>query len=573
MADNKKIAKQVILKQGELEKVKNPFVDLYREATALGYPARNDWDDVSQTGRDKEFEIFDDTCIQALNIRADGLYGYHVSPAITWFRSRLEDRELAEDDQVRAWLQEADVQMYYAYSRSNFYDAETIGSFLRDGDGIGTATMFCEEIVGESKIGFIVPHPRSIWLADDKYGKANLLHYKYKWTTHQVEEAFTESEISKLSIGLREAIKNQRDMTTQWEFIWVIWPNKNFIRGSLVQGRRKFDTHLVQVDGENFIRSGSIDIFPPIYRVKKPSNKPYGRGLIGEALISVYTTNQMTKTMLDAAQMGVGGPWMIPEAKRAEADLSPDGRNYYRDDSDEIRRVDTKINYSIGAEERREFRQAVRDNFQIDYFIALSRAAQENSNLREVHVLEIKGEKVALMGAGLGTLNSVLDQINEKVFDIEMRSGRLPPPPQILVDRIAEDLAAGIESKAANIGIDYIGPLAQDQKRLFKTQGIRHSIEALGPLVDLQIAAQQPVTALDRLNINETVEEIFDANGMPQHLMASDAQVEAKQIARAEAAQADKEAEMALEMAKAVPGLQKKTEADSPLEAITEAAG
>lgn len=566
------IEKQIIRRQGELKSVRDPFVDLWKECTALGYPARNDWEGTAQTGRDKEYEVYDDTCIKALNIRADGLYGYHVSSAIKWFISRMADKELSEMDEVRKWNQECDEGMYYAYSRSNFYDPSCIGSFLRDGDGIGMATMFIEEIIGENKIGFIVPHPREIWLADNRYGLANLMHRKFKWTALQIKDALEDSEIKKLSIGLQEILKQNEQVTTKWEFIWSVWPNPNYIKGSLVQGRRKYNTYLVQVDGTNLIREGSMDIFPPVYRVKKPSNLPYGRGLIGEALISVYTANQMTNTMLGAAQLGADGVWMVPEGKRADADLAPGGRNYYRDESDEIRQVSMKIQYPFGAEERREFRQAVMDNFQIDYFIALSRAAQQNANLREIHVMEIKGEKVALMAAGLGTLNTVLDQVNDVVFDIEMKAGRLPPIPQVILDKMmTEEQETGVV-KANTIEIDYIGPLAQSQKRMFKTEGIRQGLEALVPIVELQQAAQQPITALDRIDVDETVEELMKAHGMPQKLMRSDDEVEELRIARAEAEQEREAAQMAIEAAKAAPGVSGKVEPDSVLAQIAGAA-
>jgi hypothetical protein len=562
------IEKQVIKRQGELKAVRDPFVNLWKECTALGYPARNDWEDTAQTGRNKEYEVYDDTCIKALNIRADGLYGYHVSSALTWFKSRMADKYVSELDEVVKWNQECDEGMYYAYNRSNFYDASCIGSFLRDGDGIGMATMFIEEIIGDSKIGFIVPHPRSIWLADDKYGNPHLMHYKFKWTALQVKDALTEAEIKKLSLGLQEIIKQNKQVTTKYEFIWAIWPNPNYIKGSLAQGRRRYNTYLVQVDGIHLIREGSVDIFPPVYRVKKPSNLPYGRGLIGESLISVYTANQMTGTMLGAAQLGAEGVWMIPEGKRAVADIAPSGRNYYRDEKDEIRQVPMKIQYPFGAEERREFRKAIMDNFQVDYFIALSRASQENANLREVHVMEIKGEKVALMGAGLGTLNTVLDQINNSVFDIEMKAGRLPPPPQILLDKMMEQQQSGEDGKAGVIDIDYIGPLAQDQKRMFKTQGIRFGLESVAPIVELQVAAQQPVTALDRINVDETIEELMDAHGMPKKLMNDDETVAKIRQARLEAQQAREAAQMAIEAAKAAPGISGKVEEGSVLAEI-----
>ena len=73
--------------------------------------------------------------------------------------------------------------------------------------------------------------------------------------------------------------------------------------------------------------------------------------------------------------------------------------------------------------------------------------------------------------------------------------------------------------------------------------------------------------------MNETVEEIFDANGMPQKLMHSDAEVEQIQQARLDAQMAREEADRALEAAKVVPGLGKEVEPNSPAEAIAGAVG
>ena len=219
--DDTKTAQKVINRQTELEKIRDPFVDIWKMSTALGYPARNDWEGTSKTGRDTEVEIYDDTCIKALNIRADGLYGYHVSPAFNWFRGRMADKELQEIDEVRQWRQEADEVMYLAYSRSNFYSEPCIGSFLRDGDGIGLATMFVEEVMGTDKIGFMVPHPREVWLAEDIYGYPNLMHRKFKWTTNQIMRILSDEEIGKLSEAVRINIKADKQIVDKVSAVYL----------------------------------------------------------------------------------------------------------------------------------------------------------------------------------------------------------------------------------------------------------------------------------------------------------------------------------------------------------------
>lgn len=564
------IGQKVIKRHGELKAVKDPFVDLWKTCTSLGYPMRNDWEGTAQTGRNSEVEIFDDTCKKALDMREDGIYGYHVSPAIKWFTARSGSRELRDNDDVKTWLQESDEGMYYAYSRSNFYSPSCIGSWLRDGDGIGLAVMFAEEIIGEGKIGFEVPHPRDIWVADDKYGNANLLHWKYKWTTMQIEEALEPSEIKKLSLSLQKVISEKEQVATKWEFLWVIWPNPNFIRGSIAKDRRKYITYLVQIDGSALIRTGGLDIFPSVRRVKKPSNLPYGRGLIGESLVSVNTSNQFSQVMMDAGELIVNPAWWIPKEAKASFDRAPGGENYYTDPNKDIRPLNQNIKFPWGVEERKYFQELVRENFRTDYFSQLSRAAMEGRELTVPQVIEMQGEKAALMGSELGSLNTDLDQIHDKVFDIEMKAGRLPPPPQIVLDMMmAEQQATGKIEQSNRIEIDYIGPLAQAQKRLFKTEGILHSIDSLRPLVELQVAANKPVTVLDRLDEDETVQELMEAHGMPQKLMRSDEEVEEIQQIRAQEQQAREAAEMALEAAKAAPGVSGKVDEESVLAGIT----
>lgn len=569
MPEEQPIEKQVIVRHAELKAVRDPFVDLWKDCTNVGYPARNDWEDTAGTGRHKEVEVYDDTCIKAVNLRADGIFGYHVSPAIRWFTQRMGSRELQDVDEVKEWLQECDEGMYYAYSRSNFYEDSCIGNFLRDGDAIGLATMFIEEIIGEGKIGFMVPHPREMFVAEDKYGRPVLMHRRFKWTALEIKDALDEKEIKKLSAGLQLDLQRNQRVTTKWEFVWAIWPNPNYIEGSIAKYRRKYITYLVQVDGTNLIRTDGLDRLPPVWRVKKPSNLPYGRGLIGDALVSIQTSNEMAKQMLDAGEYSINPAWTIPDELRGKFDRTPGGENYYKDIGREAKPLYSDIKYPFGAEERKQLQDAVKENFQLDFFMALSRAAMENTKLTATQVIEMMGEKAAMMGAQLGTLNTKLDEIHDGVFDIEMNAGRLPPPPQIVLDAMMkEERETGKIRKAGKVDVDYVGPLAQAQKRLFKTEGIRQSLEALKPLVELQMAAGQPVTALDRLDEDETVQEIFEAHGMPQKLMHTDEEVDEIQQARAEAAQARELAELAAGAAEAVPNLQKKTEEGSPLAEI-----
>ena len=550
------LEKQIILRQGELEGERQPFDVLAKEATELGYPRRSDWMDNEKTGQKRATEVYSDTAIGALNIWADGLYGHHVSPAIVWFATQLPEKWLNEMDEVREWLQECDEALYPAYRKSNFYDSHILGTWLRDAGAIGTATLLPEEIIGEEIIGFQVPHPRTIWLADDSYGRANLMHRKFKLTTRQIAEKFKDF-IDKLSDPLQYDIKNQKNMTQRWEFIEAIYPNNDQLTGNIgIAGMPYSDTY-VQVDGEKLIRQSGLPLFPPILRLGK-QDKPYGFGIIYDAIISINTDNELNATMLEAAQKEVDPAMMIPQELQGREDLDPGGRNYYKDLSKEIKPVKQRINYPIGVDREERIQKRIRDHFHVDYFLMLMEAARNKTELTATQVIEMAGEKAVVMGPQLGTIGTALQENHRHVFWIEYNAGRLPIAPAIV-----QDYSKG------EINVNFVGPLPQAQKRLFKTQGITHGLAAVVPIVQAQREAGQPNTVLDRIDCDEAAEVLMESHGMPEKVMRSDEEVEEIRAARAEQLQAEQALEQAGKIADAVPKVSGKVEQGSVLDAAT----
>jgi hypothetical protein len=96
-----------------------------------------------------------------------------------------------------------------------------------------------------------------------------------------------------------------------------------------------------------------------------------------------------------------------------------------------------------------------------------------------------------------------------------MQAGRLPPPPDIL-----------LEFGGTPINIEYTGPLAQAQKILHKSRGITKSLE-----VTADIMAFKPETA-DNGDWDEIVKELWTTHGMPQKVINTKDKVAAMREAR-----------------------------------------
>jgi uncharacterized membrane protein len=164
----------------------------------------------------------------------------------------------------------------------------------------------------------------------------------------------------------------------------------------------------------------------------------------------------------------------------------------------------------------------------------------------------MQGEKGAMLGAVVGRLNGdFFDSKIDRDFQIESDAGRMPPVPDVLY-----------ETGETNIEVEYLGPLAQAQKQLLKSQSITRSIETLAPMVELK------PEIMDRINFDVVTDKILDSNNFPQDAIISVEDANEIRQQRQEQMQAMQTAEMLKEGAKVVPGLGKEIEKGSVIDKL-----
>jgi hypothetical protein len=165
-------------------------------------------------------------------------------------------------------------------------------------------------------------------------------------------------------------------------------------------------------------------------------------------------------------------------------------------------------------------------------------------------IIEKEGEKVALMSSQLSLISKRLDDTHNRVLNIMYRQGKLPPIPDIVLRETGGFF---------DIDIDYIGPLAEAQKRLFKARGIRQSLEIAAPYMQM-IPGMLDVV---RGNGAEIGRELFVTHGMPAKVMNTREEVAAIQKQDAEIAKKQFEMEMAEKESKIAKNLGNQVEPDS----------
>ncbi len=555
------LEQNILLRQSQMETVRDPYeTGTWEDIGRYVNPRRRDITINSATddkGKNLGTKSYDGTPLGSLNTWADGMQGLLLSGR--WFRSVMDNPLLNKIDSVREWLQVYDLKMYSAFDRGNFY--AMVPQWLRDGGSIGTATVFTEEVIGTGRISHTSVHPREVFVSENEFGEVDTVHRKFMMTA---KSAFQKFGI-RCSDGLKQDAKSEPEKVH--EFIHAVYPNDDIVFGKRTQRNKAFRSIYMESKGGdkgkvgNIVRDSGFDVNPfTVWRFKKNSDEVYGRSPAADALTEVFSINQMSKTLLDAAHLSVRPAKNVPIEMRGRVRTDPDGNNYFDDPKRVISVINSGINYPVGAKEREEVRESMSDKFRVKFFNAFIGRTGEAT--RE-EILAIKGEQAGLLIAQVDMLYiEGIRSLFDIVSDIEDRRGvfteaaGMPPVPDEIID------------SGGKINFILTGPLAQAQREIRELEPIQKTLGNLS-----EAATVLGPEMLDGVNKDELQEIIMEAGSFPAIAMKARDVRQAIRDARAAEQEKREQQQFALEAAKVAPGLSKNIEPDSALAKVGEAAG
>ena len=351
----------------------------------------------------------------------------------------------------------------------------------------------------------------------------------------------------------------------EYEIIHAVFPNGDRVYGKRTAMNKPFRSiYMESKTGDrgkvgHIVRDSGFVISPyTTWRFRKNSDEVYGRSPAADALTEVFTLNQMGKTLLEAAHQSVNPARNVPVEMRGRVRMEPKGNNYFDDPKRVISTISSGINYPIGAEERREVRESMRDKFRVDFFKAF--IGRQGEATRE-EILAIKSEQAGLLIAQVDMLYiEGIRSFFDIVSDIEDRRGSfteeagMPAVP----DEILE--SGGV------INFILTGPLAQAQREIRELEPIQKTLGNLS-----EAASVLGPEVLDVINKDELAEIIVEAGSYPQIAMNSRDRRQEIRDARAAEQQRLEQQQLAIEAGKS-PNLMKAPEAGSVGEALQEVA-
>lgn len=501
---------------------------VWKDISQVLLPRRSWWDNDDSSGKTPDVKLYDSTGIEALQTLADGLQGYAISPSFKFFKLRMADDDSNRLPFVADWLEVIESIIYSEFNSSNFYGA--IGEFFLDAAALGTACIFVEDDEEHNRINFSCRHPKEIFIAENRCGEVDTIYRKFKVPVRVVVQHFGKSAMH--STWQRIYENNPYERVTM---LHSITP-RNDGEGP---GRKtkKFQSVYLDYDNKEILDEGGYDSMPYlVWRWNKNSDEVYGRGPGMDALPDILRINQMAKTLLMAGEMSVNPPLNIPMKMKGMERIVPKGYNYYDSMSGKIEPINLGMNFPFGYQEFIAQREIVQNKFFVNFFL-LMESIQQRGSMTATEVMERQSEKAAVLGARIGRLNSeCLSPLIDRVYSILEKRMMIPPAPDALA------------REGGSIDIEYMGPLAQAQRRFNQSQGIQATLQLMAAMIDIEGKANQGGSvSIDNFNLDEIAQAGGTSAGAPQRTIREAPEIEKLRADRAKAQAQQQQQAMAMQ--------------------------
>lgn len=486
-----------------------------------------------------------------LDTLVSGLIGYSVSPSIKWFALTLEDERLADLYGVKDWLEKSEQALVAAFSRSDLYSSAK--PFVQDACVIGNGVIFIGENLAENKLSFAHQNPNELYLDVGEEDKIDTVLREFRMTIRQMVRKFG---IDNVSRNVREAYSDPKRRGQKRTVLFAVYPRDEYKYGSLLAKDFPFAAVYIDIQDRHVMSESGFMEFPyAVYSFAKYTGRAYGDSVVQEALEDVRFLDITTETTLKIAQIAADPPMMVSPNLRNIAIL-PGAVNELNGNDDVISAIKTGDNYPISLDVQKQKNEAVRKRFNVDYFQMLQ--TMEGKVMTATEVMELQGEKAATLSSLIVSMNNALSTIIERSFNLLLRAGLIPPPP------------TSLSGTNASMKINFVGPLAQAQKRYYSTSTVSAALQQAVPVI------QAYPEAGDFIDADELMKKLMESSGMPQSVIREDRDVEDIRRARAQAqAQAQAQAMQMQQQQNVLSNLNKLNEPvkdGSPLAALNQQA-
>lgn len=494
-------------------------------------------------GQKRHNKIINSTGTRSLRILAAGMMAGMTSPARPWFRLETPDSDLMEVTAVKLWLEAVTKKMRDIFAGSNTYRA--LHSLYEELGAFGTGADF---ILPNFK--HVVHHTPltagEYAIAVDHEGNVNTIVREFDMTVANMIDQFGPTNVSQ---AVKRLYDTGKSMDSWVPVIHLIEPRTLRDASKRDNLNMPFKSVYFEAAGQEdkFLRESGFKRFPGLCpRWGASGGDIYGNSPGMEALGDVKQLQHDELRKAQAIDYMTKPPLAFPTGmKEMEIDTLPGGAAFYDGavGSGKIEPMwEPTLNISHLDQSIMRVENRIGQTFYADLFLMLAQDTRSNITAREI--AERHEEKLLMLGPVLERLhNEFLQPLIDVTFDEMVLAGIVPPPP---------DELHGVPLK-----VEFVSMLAQAQ-RAIGVQSVDRLIGTVGSIAIMQANAGVAVTALDKLNVDQTIDAYSEMLGVDPNLIVADDQVmivrdnRAKQQAEAQRmAQAEQASAVAKNLAQA----------------------
>lgn len=394
-------------------------------------------------GASQTRSLYDSTAPKANDDLAAFISGSLTNMAMQWFGLRADDEELNENVDVRKWL-DACAALIYKYLRTSNFNTE-IQEAYKDLGAFGTACLLLEEVIEDGTFkGFLFRAEAlgSYGISEDADGSVNTVFRRVVLPGEAALAKWGEE----LSEKLREKITKNPDEKVN--IIHAVFPWRS------MEGLKKFDKPFVSVyfeeeEKKKLSVSGYYELPFFVPRWSKTAGEMYGRGPGHTALPDILSLNKAIESTLIAWARVANPPLLAQDdAVIGPINTVPDGVTWTRN-LDGVRYLEGKGRFDVNTQLVGDVRESIKNIFFSNQFTLPDKSIITATEVeRRLELMQ------QVLGPVVGRLEyELLSPLINRAFQILMRNGLLPAPPQSLVER-----------GGAGLSVSYEGPLSRAQR-------------------------------------------------------------------------------------------------------------
>jgi hypothetical protein len=459
-------------------------------------------------------QIFDGTAIHSAQILASSLQGSMTPPGMQWFHYRFRDEELNRDVDAMTWVEECALRCFNALQDSNF-NLEANETYL-DLVSYGMS-IIVEEVEEEEEghwegVNFQAIPIRECFFEQDSKGNVSRLYRRLQYTPLQMIDKFG---ADKVPADVIEKSKNPAASLVKEDVVFCIY--RRFKENESTEEKiklpllRDFAYKYIRVKDATMLgdEGGYYEMPAYVPRWRKTAGSKFGHSPAMIAMSDILTLNQLVEIIFGAAEKAIDPANVTTErGLLSDLDLGSGGLTVVRNIED-LKPYESRANFSVAELNKNNLQDAISRAFYVDQL-----QLKESPAMTATEVQARMELMQRLIGPTVARLqNDFLDPMVKRTFKILWRAGRLPEPPESVLQKQGE------------LDIEYVGPMYR-ASRMGDVQAVQQWVAFLADL-----EAVNPGT-LDNVNFEAVANLSARLMGVPSEAQASFAEILAKQQKR-----------------------------------------